>query len=59
MGAPPKNMKRDSVGVYLHMRHDTPFPLVHAAVCILDDLPPSPSQLDTYLIDGPKSENAF
>ena len=33
-----KNMKRDSVSVYVHMERDTPLPL-YASVNILGDLP--------------------
>ena len=42
-------MKRDSVSAYVHMRHDTPLPLL-APVHILVDHAPFP-QLCTYLMD--------
>ena len=45
-------MKRDSVSAYVRMKRDTPLPL-QVVVRILDDPPPSPHQLRTYLIDDP------
>ena len=45
-------MKRDSVSAYVRMKRDTPLPL-QVVVRILDDPPPSPHQLHTYLIDEP------
>ena len=41
-------MKRDSESAYVHMRHDTPLPLVR----ILNDSPPPFSQLRTQLMRG-------
>ena len=52
-----KNLKRNNVSAYVHMKRDTPLPL-YASVNILDDSPPLTylqlpfSLLLTYLMDG-------
>ena len=42
-----KNMKRDNVSAYVHMRHNTPLPL-YSAIRILDD-PPHPAPVGYVL----------